>query len=293
MNKMYIKKFIRDDGATLELDGIELYLAMDNTLLARPNPETTAINYTEANGGEMIRQQNPAFEQPINGLLIPKETPYWELVQKLNTFWQINHTYRLIYMKRDGSMFAINNAWISGGLQIIPTAREEYSEWNITLTIGSEAWREYAEDNQGKEIYASNIILPLLTAGAGGESWDKDGLVMDEIGEVWADGSGGVQSVIINSVTTVYPVWTVIGPCINPSLQNNTTDTSAKYLGTVAAGQTLTVDFEAGTAHLDGALVTRSVVGLVSCAVGENVIGFNSDGGTTNQSKLSWNNVIG
>ena len=119
------------------------------------------------------------------------------------------------------------------------------------------------------------------------------GLVADSVGEVWVDGEGGVQSVIINSVSAVYPIWVVQGECVSPTLQNNTTDTLAVYNGTVAAGQTLVVDFEAGTARLDGALVTRNVTGLVRCVPGENIMGFNSDGGHTEASEIKWNNVIG
>ena len=79
---------------------------------------------------------------------------------------------------------------------------------------------------------------------------------------------------------------------MNPKLQNNTTDTNAEYDGTVAEGQTLTVDFTAGTAYLDSALVSRSVYGVVSFRPGENIVGFNSDGGATDSSTISWNNII-
>ena len=77
-DKLYIKKFIRDDGETLSFDGQELYLAKDNVLLVRPDPNTTAVEYTEADGGEMVRQHNSAYDQPVNGLLIPKTSDYWE-----------------------------------------------------------------------------------------------------------------------------------------------------------------------------------------------------------------------
>lgn len=118
------------------------------------------------------------------------------------------------------------------------------------------------------------------------------GLVSDNVGEEWAIGRGGVQAVNIASTKVIYPVWIVNGPCVNPKLQNNTTDTNAEYDGTVAEGQTLTVDFTAGTAYLDSALVSRSVYGVVSFRPGENIAGFNSDGGATDSSTISWNNII-
>lgn len=291
-NKLYIKKFIRDDGETLSFDGTEIYLAKDNTLLTRPDPNTTAVNFTEADGGEMIRQQNTTYDQPINGIIIPKSTDYWSLAQQLSLFFKIKHNYKIIYIKKDGSMFAVSNAWISSGLQIIPVSHEEYSQWSITFTIGNVAWTEYSENSQGQETYSNTVTLPLLSAGLGGEKWDSVGLVADNVGEVWEDGAGGVQTVNIASTQAIYPVWVVEGPCVNPKLQNNTTDTLAEYDGTVASGQTLTVDFTAGVAYLDTALVTRNVSGIVSFMPGENLAGFNSDGGATSTSTISWNNVI-
>ena len=289
----YIKKFIRSDGQTLELDQDELYLAEDNTLLRRPDPDTTSVNYTEANGGEMIRQQNPTFSQDINGLIVPRTTPYWNLATRLTTFFKINYTYKIIYAQKSGKLFAVDGAWINSGLQIIPRSREEYSKWQIGFSIGRESWREYAEDASGNEIYANSVTLPLLSGSSGGEEWNEVGLVSDSVGEVWEVGEGGIQEIYIASSTTIYPIWVVEGESVNPTLQNNTTDTIVQYNGTVAAGQTLTVDFESGVAKLDGALVTRNVSGLISCKPGMNALGFNSDGGSATSSLIKWNNTIG
>lgn len=291
-DKLYIKKFIRDDGVQLELDTFELFLSKENTLLVRPDPNTTSVEYTEADGGEMIKQRNAIYSQTINGIIIPKTSTYWELTSKLGAFFQINHYFKIIYKKVDGEMFAVDSAWISTGLQIVPVPHEEYSNWTITLSVGNMNWTEYAETPGGEEIYSNIITLPLLSAGTGGENWNTVGLVADGVGEEWESGSGGVQTIMISSTKMIYPVWTVKGPCVNPKLQNNTTDTNAEFDGTVAEGQTLTVDFASGVAHLDSALVTRYVSGLVSFQPGENRVGFNSDGGATETSTISWNNII-
>ena len=290
--KLYIYKFIRDDGTQLKFDADELYLAKKNTLLNRPDPDTSAVDYTEADGGEMIRQKSSTYKQDVNGLIIPKTTDYWVLCSKLSQFFQVNHTYKIIYIKKDGGMFAISNAWISSGLQIVPVPKEEYSTWDITFTIGNVNWTDYAENSSGKEIYSNTVIIPIVSNNAGGEKWDAVGAVWDNVGEVWELGSGGVQTVNIASTKPIYPTWIVEGPCVNPVLQNLTTNTTASYDGTVAAGQILTVDFQDGTAYLDTALVTRLVSGIVKFAPGENLVSFNSDGGATNESIISWNNII-
>lgn len=290
--KLYIYKFIRDDGVQLKFDANELYLAKKNTLLNRPDPNTTAVSYTEADGGEMIRQKNNTYTQKVNGLIIPKTTDYWVLCANLSQFFRVNHTYKIIYAKKDGGMFAISNAWISDGLQIIPVPREEYSTWDITFTIGNVNWTDYAENGSGTEVYSNTVAIPLVTSSAGGEVWDTVGAVWDSVGEEWENGAGGVQTVNIASTKPIYPVWIVEGPCVNPTMQNNTTDTSAAYDGTVAAGQILTVDFENSVAYLDSALVTRLVTGLVKFNPGENLVSFSSDGGATTESTISWNNII-
>lgn len=291
--KFYIKKMIRDDGNVLQFDDKEILLNQDNSLLTRADPDTTAINYTEADGGELIAQKNPSVEQKINGLIVPKTTPYWTLVTRLNAFFKINHIYKIIYIKKDGGMFMVTGAWISEGLQIPPTAYEEYAVWSVALTIGHDVWREYSEDEQGHETYANSVMLPLLSQTSGGEEWDEIGTIWDEIGEKYNAGSGTVRTVDVTSATNIYPIWVVSHECVRPQLQNNTTDTIAVYDGNVAEGQTLVVDFEAGTAMLDGAVVTRNLSGIVWFKPGENLVGFNSDGGTAKDSVIKWNNIIG
>lgn len=169
--KLYIKKFIRDDGETLSFDAEEIYLSENNTLLVRSDPATTAVEFTEEDGGEMIRQRGATYSQPVSGLIVPKSTEYWALCVRLSRFFILNHTYKIVYIKRDGSMFSMNRAWINAGLQIVPVPYENYSTWTIEFRIGDNFWTEYAEDSQGKEIYSNSVELPLLTAGTGGEVW--------------------------------------------------------------------------------------------------------------------------
>lgn len=169
--KLYIKKFIRDDGETLSFDAEEIYLSENNTLLVRSDPATTAVEFTEEDGGEMIRQRGATYSQPVSGLIVPKSTEYWALCVRLSRFFILNHTYKIVYIKRGGSMFSMNRAWINAGLQIVPVPYESYSTWTIEFRIGDNFWTEYAEDGQGKEIYSNTVELPLLTAGTGGEVW--------------------------------------------------------------------------------------------------------------------------
>ena len=290
--KLYIKKIIRDDKEVFNFDGEEIYLAQDNTLLTRPNPDTTAVNYTEVDGGEMVHQRNTIYDQTINGIIVPKTTSYWTLAQRLAAFFQINHTYKIIYQRVDGQMIKISDAWISAGLQIVPVPYEKYSQWMITFSIGNSSWTEYYEDPSGNETYVNNVTLLLASLGSGGEMWDNVGLISDSVGEKWESGSGGAKILTINSTKNVYPIWTVQGPCTRPQIQNATTDTAAEFTRSLTEGQTLTVDFSEGTAYINNALASRYLYGEITLKPGDNTVTFTSDGGSTTSSVISWNNIL-
>lgn len=295
---VYIKKLIRDDGATLTLDQEEIYLADDNTLLVRPDPDTAYEDYTEADGGEFITQKLPSFPQEINGVIVPKTTPFWTLRTRLVSFFQHNHTYSIVYEKRsgetfvNGDFFKSGGAWIEENLQVPPEPKENFARWSVTLRLGSAGYQEYSEDSSGKEIFTNNVDIFLSSLATGGRQWDQVGAEWDGIGSVWTPGEGGLRTISVNSASRVYPTWTVAGGITNPSLRDNTDQVTATYLGTIYPGQTLIVDFSSGTATLDGADVSSRLSGEFYLVPGENVIGFESEDGNQTKSTLSWNNFL-
>lgn len=292
-NKFYVRTIVRDDNVRFDFDASEIYLSTDNTLLARPEIDSTDINYTDADGGEMIHQKLLPHEQEFKGIIYPRVTDYWTLYFRLVSFFQHNHYYKIIYKRKDGTLFAQKNAWLSRNLQLPPTAQEEYSPFTVGFKLQRWSLYEYTEDGSGNETFANTVTLPLLAAALGGEKWDAVGTEWGGVGEVWEAGGGGVQNVFVSSASTVYPTWVVVGSAVKPKLQNNTTDTQATYDGTVAAGQTLVVDFAAGKAWLDGAIVTRYLIGQVSFKSGMNLAGFGTEGGTATNSTIAWNNILG
>lgn len=296
--KFYIKKIVRDDKAQLLFDQEELYLDHENTLLVRPEVETSFQDYTEADGGEMIAQKLPSFDQPINGLIIPKTSTYWVLRNRLVNFFIKNHTYFIVYEKISGETFAqgekfkTGNAWISENLQIVPEPYETYSRWTIVLRLGSAGLQEYSENSSGQETFANIVQIPLLSSETGGSQWDSIGQVWDSIGQVWAEGGGGIQEVYAESSEEVYPTWEVQGECTNPTIRNNITGTEATYNGTIASGQKLVVNFADGTAMLDGTIVTRNLSGTLKLGIGRNLLTFTTDGGAAESSTIKWNNFV-
>lgn len=293
LDKFYVLKIIRDDGEVFIFDHNEILLSSDNSFINRPDITSTDVEYTDVDGGEMLAQRLQAHEQPLSGIIIPKNSTYWTLYHKLSSFFMINHYYKIIYLRKNGTMFAQKDAWIVSNLQIPINPKEDYSNFSLTFKFKASSLYGYAEDSSGDEIPENTVWLPLLNSASGGQVWNEIGQVWNSIGQVWQAGDGGVQTVSIDSVSKIYPVWTVEGECVDPKLQNNTTDTTASYTGTVAEGQTLIVDFETGEAKLDGAIVSRNIIGQVSCNSGDNIMGFNSEGGHIKKSSISWNNIIG
>lgn len=299
MSKLfYIKKIVRDDKATLTFDRYEVYLDEENSLINRPEISTTAVDYTEADGGEMIAQRLLAGSQVINGIIIPKQNDYWTLRNRLTAFFQTNHTYYIVYEKASGgelvagAKFKTGTCWISENLQCYPEPRENFSRFTVTLGIGAAGYQEYAEDDQGEEIYANSVTIGLVDATTGGLDYDTVGQVWDSVGQVWEAGDGGLQPLTTQSTSYVYPVWTVTGTAVKPSIRNNQNGTEAVYNDTVAEGQTLVVDFSNGTAKLDGVDVSRSLSGELRLEPGANLIGFEIESGTITSSTLEWNNYI-
>lgn len=296
----YIKKLVRDDAEELTFDREELYLSSDNAnLLTRPEMETTSVQYTEADGGEMIAQRLASYEQDINGIIAPKTTPYWTLQNELTAFFGKNHTYTIIYEKAsgdesvEGELFKSGTAWISANLQVPPTPRELYSPWSVTLMVGNPGYQEYAEDAGGHEIFANTATIGLLSAATGGQTWDAVGSEWDSVGQEWVAGEGGISTVSTSTTQDIYPVWVVEGTAVNPTIYNTTTGTQASYDGSIANGQTLTVDFASGKATLDGTIVTANLSGQLTLANGANSVGFDISSGSITSSTLNWNNYLG
>lgn len=299
MSKLfYIKKLVRDDKQELEFDRYEVYLDEENSLLNRPEIETSKVEYTEADGGEMLAQRLTSGEQTINGLIIPKDNDYWTLRNRLTAFFQSNHTYYIVYEKRSGDIitagerFKTGTAWITENLQVYPEPRENFSRFTVTLGIGAAGYQEYIENESGEEIYANSVNIGLVDGNSGGQEWDAVGQVWDTVGQKWLAGDGGLQPISTQSTTYIYPTWVIEGSARNPSIRNNENGTSATYTGQIAEGQTLTVDFTTGIAMLDNVNVTRNLTGELRLEPGANLIGFEIDSGDITTSTLKWNNYI-
>ena len=113
-------------------------------------------------------------------------------------------------------------------------------------------------------------------------------------GYEWEEGSDTGTNVIVNNgIDSVFPTWIVPGPATNPTLTNITTGQTIVWEGSVASGETLTVDLNRQTAELGGTNVFAQLSGdWVKLAPGPNKLAYSATGATEG-CRLEWNGVVG
>ena len=149
--------------------------------------------------------------------------------------------------------------------------------------------------SQGYTYAGTNNITTVISAGneqgeleVGYYKGYQDG------GYVWEEGgSGGPTTVVNESISAVYPVWTVYGPAQNPILENTTNNTSIEYVGMVADGQTLVIDMGAQTASLDGLNVLSALTGdFIQLEAGTNILLYSASNDAP-ASEIGWSEIVG
>jgi hypothetical protein len=164
--------------------------------------------------------------------------------------------------------------------------------------ITNETLIEQLEAVLGGHTYAGTNNIFTITPNEQGTIevgyYTKYQLIVTGGGYVWeAGGAGGPTVIMNNSIDNVSPVWTIYGPTTNPQLENATTGETIEYVGTIAQGQTLTIDMGEQTASLDGLNVISNLVGdFIQLAPGRNNIIY-SVSGEAGASELGWSEIVG
>lgn len=168
--------------------------------------------------------------------------------------------YFIVYAPTDT---AITDANLIAQLDAIDEALEAGGTTTVTPAAGNRA-----------------AIITTQPSGNGGAVWE-------------ASGGHSTNTITVGGLFAVQPVWEIIGPAESPVLENITDGTSLGYVGSIPAGQTLTIDCRAQTATLAGANVKNNVRGTwQSFEPGEVIIRY-SGANVTSASTLKWNEVIG
>lgn len=287
--------FIRDDRQRLLLgDGAYDFKQKQQHFVA-DKINNTIIDVQGNNGVLLAGQTKKASKQAFDGYVgdasMSREEVEAYRKQFINYF-QIGRKYTVVYIYPDGSAekrqrgFLVDAPAVEELWQIHP-------EYHVALDFEDVNYYKYAEDESGNEIYGQSAVLLLYNAITGGFVWDENGLVWDESGAVCDPGKGGTTTIKIDSVSPVYPIWTVKGLADNPRLENLTTGQTIKYNGRVSPGQVLEIDMLNQTAKLDGTNVLQNLEGSwMNFTPGNNRINYITDNNNADNSTIKWAEVV-
>ena len=291
--------FIRDDGERFLL-GSGAYQFKQDQLHFIANTYQNDIVEVQGNDGLLLAGQvRRAVAQAFDGYIgdsTVARTDIEQYRQDFLAFFRKNFFYTVVYIFNDGSAIQRRQGFIVDA----PEVKELYQlfpEYHIALNFEDINYYSYEEDENGDEAYTKSAEIALtLGVQNGGLIWDATGVEWDNEGAEWeAATSGGSTTVQVNSIDAVYPVWEVVGPAHNPILSNLTTNTALTYNGTVASGQTLTVDMFKKTAFLNTTSVVSDLSGdWVYFMPGNNSTIYTTNSNTdTPTSTIYWQEVVG
>ena len=289
--------FIRDDGERFLL-GDGAYEFKDSQLHFVAN---TIVNDTvEVQGddgimlaGQVRRGATQSFDGYVGDATTTKEQV--EVYRRaFLQFFRKNFNYTVVYIFTNGK--AIQRKM--GFLVDSPEVKELFQlhpEYHVALNFEDVNYYNYAEDEQGQEIYSSTYELINSRATSGGLVWDEIGVVWDEIGAVWEAGTGQTENnITVDSIDTTYPVLTIIGRATGIVVENVRTGDKLEYLGTVSEGQTLVVDMLNQTAKLNGVNVIANMTGdWIRLEPGLNRVVYDANVDEESSATLEWQEIVG
>lgn len=290
--------FIRDDGERFLL-GSGAYEFNKKQLHFNANNYQNDIVEVQGNDGVFLAGQvRRASDQSFDGYIgdnTVSRNGIEQYRQAFLAFFRKNFHYTVVYIFHDGTAIQRKLGFIVEA----PEVKELYQffpEYHVALNFEDVNYYSYAEDSNGNEIYSKSATIPLtISPQDGGLVWNLNGIKWDGLGAVWeATSGGGVTTVQVDSIDRVYPIWEVVGPAVNPQLSVLTTNTTLSYTGTVAAGQTLTINMFDKTAALNGTSVISNVSGdWVYFDTGNNQVTYNTNNGDATDSTIYWQEVVG
>lgn len=289
--------FKRDDGERFLLGDGAYQFAEKQQHFTANTFENDVVNVQGNDGsllaGQVRRASNQDFDGYVGDASVQK-TDIEQYRRDFLAFFAKNHHYTVVYVMPDGSAIKRQRGYIVDAPEV-KELWQIHPEYHVSLSFEDVNYYTYAEDAEGDEIYGQSITVPVSTAAKGGLIWDEYGVVWDALGATWELGSGTPGPIVVDSISTVYPVWTVTGTTVNPTLENTTTGTSIRYNGTVTASQTLVIDMLNQTAKLNGTNVLGNVEGdWITLAPGTNQVSYNADNASVApNAKLEYAEIVG
>ncbi len=290
--------FKRSDGERFLL-GSGAYEFDEKLAHFSANAFTNDVVEVQGNDGVMLAGQvRRATTQTFSGYIGDATVPKTEIENYRRAFFSFfrkNFYYTVVYIFNDGTAIQRRRGFITDA----PEVKEMFQlfpEYKVGLNFEDVNYYSYAEDADGNEAYTKSANI-FISHGVeqGGLIWDEIGATWDDVGAIWAAGSGGGPTIVsVDSIGTVYPIWEVKGPAINPQISVLTTGTTLGYNGTITESQTLEVDMMNHTATLNGVNVLTNITGnWINFAPGENRVTYTNDDVNAVSSKIYWQEIVG
>lgn len=290
--------FIREDGERFLL-GSGAYQFVDTQLHFVANSYQNDVVEVQGNDGVFLAGQvRRANTQTFDGY-VGDETSTRATVEAYRVaflkFFRKNYYYKVVYVFNNGTAIQRRRGFIVDAPQV-QELYQKFPNYHIALNFEDVNYYEYLENSLGEEIYGESANIPLAVGATdGGLIWDEYGVVFDNIGAEWEAGSGGGPVTIsIDSIDTVYPVWEVKGPAVNPQLSVLTTNTTINYTGTISSSETLLIDMFNKTATVNGVSMISNVTGnWCVFAPGNNRVTYTAENHDAIASKIKWQEIVG
>lgn len=291
-------RFVRDDGEKLSFDWQSgLVDQATNDWFPSKTLRTSMFTYAGADGGQMVKQQYDPWPITFAGFIKRRNlAEVMNVRTQLMRFFVKGHYFNAIFTDCTGADSVALNGWLSTAPSVVFRDKlDSQPTFNLALTFGDPYLYEYAENDEGQQIYANSITVPRYVAESeSGYCYSGAGYIYYGGGYAYQGGINPIPTITVNSIQPVNPVWRVKGQATNPAITNLTTNTELAYDGTIPAGQELVVDSLNRTAMIGTADVSRYLTGdWLALQVGTNQVRYDTDSDAdTAECTLEWNGVV-
>lgn len=191
---------VRDDGERILL-GDGAYEFKDNQLHFLANTYANDVVELQGSDGQMLagqvrRTATQTFAGYIGDATFSKQAVE-SARRDFFLFFRKKHYYTAVYIFPDGTAIQRKRGYIVNAPSA-PELWQKYPEWSIGLNFEDPNYYEYAEDDQGNEIFAHAIEIALAGSISGGLIWDNLGAI--SAGITWSNPlSASGQTITINN----------------------------------------------------------------------------------------------
>lgn len=176
--------FIRDDGERFLL-GDGWFDFKDSLQHFQPNTFANDIVELQGTDGQLLAGQvRRSASQSFDGYVGDALTSKADIEQRRRDFlmfFRKKHFYKVIYIFCDGSAIQRDRGYIVDAPSV-PEMWQKFPSYHVSLAFEQVNYYEYAEDEDGKEIFAHMAEISVSTIMSGGLVWDEDGAVSEDIG---------------------------------------------------------------------------------------------------------------